>query len=142
MNNEDLVFAIHTFSAWKIIFTKETGREPTAADITHSALLRWMLLGNEPLKHPPPRMYSYPNHELGSGAKVKVVEFYVLDTGQMKEGRNIVINQYLGWRWQDEGDGLLLHVRSGEIYKLTEENGDRYIQKASHVNKPDNRQGG
>jgi hypothetical protein len=45
---------------------------PNCADVHHSALLMWLLMGREPTPQPPPLLYSYPCHSLAAGEPVEV----------------------------------------------------------------------
>jgi hypothetical protein len=58
--------------------------------LDHSALLRWLLAGNQPLPHPPPVRFSQPDHEMAVTGTCTAVEVWVF------EGKPIV-DQYGGW---------------------------------------------
>ena len=46
-------------------------RDPTRADVDHSALLWRLLSGEKALRYPPPRSFSYPNYEAAEGNEFK-----------------------------------------------------------------------
>ena len=95
---------LRTVIEWLGVTTKEYykrfGKRPTIthlglkANIEHSALLPWMLEGNEPLPQPPPRRYSRPWHQLvadGEGVALNVW------SGEKTAKPNQVIIEQDGW---------------------------------------------
>lgn len=96
-------------------------------DMSHSALLRRLLSGKEPLEKPPPKRFSYPCYELGEGEPVEICymsECPVYDEkGEQVEKPDeelflVVIDQDRAWRWVDKEAGILLH-RNGDKFKFT-----------------------
>ena len=86
-------------------------------DISHSALLRRLIDGKDPLPDPPPESFGQPWYELveiGTSANVSVSE---IDWGR---GTHLIINQAL-WkviRQENEDSCLVTHRRGGSLYRL------------------------
>lgn len=88
------------------------------ADPSHSALLRRLLNGQEPLYKPPPRRYSYPCYDLGEGKEVQVHEVWEREDIDYLKGK-VVIDQSRSWQWIEKGK-VLIHD-NGDIFSFNAE---------------------
>jgi hypothetical protein len=85
---------------------------PTSADADHSALLRRLFSGKPKLPKAPPLRFGYPDYKLGEGEQVMIHEIISHDD-------RVVIDQCNQWTWSSKADGLLCHIPTNDIYKLT-----------------------
>lgn len=135
MNREEGLNVIRVFARW-IDFMKDIGRDPIGVDVEHSALLKWMLEGNEPLPKAPPLVHAYPCYELGQGKPVIVHDIFDLDIPGI--GHRTVIDGYHDWvlcsaeleshtedGWVTCALPIYRHVPTGDLYTLT----DHTLQK-------------
>jgi hypothetical protein len=58
----EMLRTLRCVKQWLEIKNRRTLRETTAADVDHSALLRRLLAGKEPLPEPPPLKNGYPDY--------------------------------------------------------------------------------
>ena len=75
MNTEEIIEKIGT---WVRYWEEQHGEGPRPPDVDHSALLRRLLEGKDPIPFIPPLSYSYPNYELAEG-KVQLVHASAFD---------------------------------------------------------------
>ncbi len=118
--------AVSAFSKW-VEFKKNQRPKGniTPASIRQSALLVWLLQGNEVLEHPPPRLYSYPDHELACGGVERKV--YAWETNGTSFQRllgkdHMVVSQCGDWKIierRDHGVYVVQWKISGDLYLLT-----------------------
>jgi hypothetical protein len=101
--------AIRAVAIWIRAWKARFGREPTADDVLHSALLPRLLSGKPLLETAPPLRFSRPDYALAEGEEVEVSE--VRD-----EGAEVIIDGARQWRWI--ADGELVHTPTGNVYRL------------------------
>lgn len=102
MNQQEINFAIQCFSKYISIYKKEKGKNPTEADIDHSALLNRLLSGKGAFPNPPPKMWGSPAYALFEGESVQIHE---INFWALENEFNVVINQGIGWKWiEKNGD--------------------------------------
>lgn len=111
LSEDQAGFAAVCVTKW-VSIKEDVGQRVTVADPSHSALLMFLLMGGEPLKKAPPKLYSRPSYALGNGEPVELWQEPFEFPG---EEYSVVIGQSRAWKWTNKEAGLLEH-----------ENGDRY----------------
>ena len=94
--------------------------QPRGVDVDHSALIYWLLEGNDPLPQPPPIRYSRPDHRLGRGDKVEIHDF-------REDNGRIIIDQNGNWMWADKDQGIVKFKLTGDLYLYTREKATRKV---------------
>ena len=116
--------AIQAFEKWYRFYEEELKKAPTLSQIGHSALLVWLLSGNDVQQYPPPKFYSYPDHELVMGETHRDVEAWEANGTSFEKMLGIdkmVIDQCGFWKIVERHtDGIYIveWEKSGDRYKL------------------------
>lgn len=100
---------IRAVAVWIKAWNARFGRDPSAEDVLHSALLPRLLSGKPLLERAPPLRFSRPAYELAEGEEVEISELY-------DEGDHVVIDQCPEWR--RVGDDRLMHIPTATIYRV------------------------
>ena len=130
MNGSDAEHALETVIRW--VMVREHGGLPMPSsygqlieDIRHSALLRRMLSGREPLEVPPPRSYGQPWYSLVDEGEASGCELKPL-MDRAGATPHVSINES-AWRIVDRGaDGayIVQYARQAPLYVATPHAGD------------------
>lgn len=116
---------IAIFGRW-LDFMRKLGRDPIGADVDHSALLKRMLDGKDPLPTAPPLMNSYPCYTLGEGLPYLIYDVWECDVPTL--GPRVIIEGHHDWvRVDSDSLELLKHVPTGDLYSLK----DKILQKVT-----------
>jgi hypothetical protein len=126
LSHEQLRAAQRAVSVWIDVRTRHGYASPlTPAEAGHSALLRRLLSGKEPLPAPPPRAFSYPNYGLIESGLDDRAEAWRPERHQVlldgDPDKVVVINQ-TQWTVEGEIDRSTLwvsHPRAPGRWKLT-----------------------
>lgn len=109
LTREQCEFAVQMFGQWMRI-CEDNKRGTRDVDVSHSSLLRRLLLGGKPHKNPPPRRMSYPAWELVERDEIEIHDFWessnraIYDNKDEKlfEGPVIVVDQEAAYAWEGE----------------------------------------
>lgn len=102
-------------------------------DAEHSALLKWLMKGNEPLPLPPPKYMSRPWHQLVKDGEGRCMGSVMDDERFMKEGEEIELrlgqhswkvhetlgdNEFVAsWYYRDPVEGYVAHPSRWRVSK-------------------------
>jgi len=122
LDDEQIKFILESVQTYLRIFLENKHRYPDRAMVGHSALLAYLLLGNQPFADPPTLRYGYPCYALAEGRQVYV---------EMKRSAyaEVSVDQSICWAWQDKDlplrangllQGILKHIPNGDLYKFDE----------------------
>lgn len=114
---------------------RRQGHGPTSADVSHSALLRLLLSGEEPYPTPPPRMFSYPAYDFAAGERLRCFDVSAwsglwssdsheqLDFPDVRAGHFVLLNQGFWEVEERDGDDFVLrHIDDDWRGRLTPAN--------------------
>jgi len=106
------------------------GNTRSSADADHSALLYRLLSGKNALPKPPPLRMSSPWYELAEGQKIELDPKW--DNVVEVNGTIVSVGNSGPFEWHDKQKRILVHRKSGDLFRLFEEKKKQYIQKVEN----------
>ena len=125
LTREQCEFAIQQVCKWMNI-CEDNKRGTGGPDVSHSALLRRMMMGGAIHENPPPTRLSYPAWELVEQEEIQIQDFWESDNRTwegdegLHEGSVVVVDQHAGYAWVDKEKKIIKHVRLGIEYQYFE----------------------